>query len=135
MPAKIPSMMQGYHILAYSLNRQHMSEKSQRTSQNNGSILWKKNDVIASSSLSCIEEIISEIDRKHAENVVSSSEIGSPKFILWAIFRNELHRPSQCLVAFGDCNWPFPALLVCCIAIRALEGIFLYKNIYFSLIS
>ena len=32
----------------------------------------------------------------------SSSEIGSPKFILWAIFREEFRRPNQCLVAFGD---------------------------------
>ena len=33
---------------------------------------------------------------------VSSSEIGSPKFIHWAIFRVEFRRPNQCLVAFGD---------------------------------
>ena len=46
-----------------------------------------------------ISEINSQICRKH---VVSSSEIGSPKFILWAIFMEEFHRPNQCLVAFGD---------------------------------
>ena len=28
--------------------------------------------------------------------------MGSPKFILWAIFREEFRRPNQCLVAFGD---------------------------------
>ena len=32
----------------------------------------------------------------------SSSEIRSPNFILWAIFRDEFRHPNQCLVAFGD---------------------------------
>ena len=56
----------------------------------------------------------SQICRKH---VVFSSEIGSPKFILWAIFRDEFRRPNQCLVTFGDCatsclcDQLFPALL------------------------
>ena len=36
------------------------------------------------------------------KTAVSSSEIGSPKFILWAIFREEFRRPNQCLVAFGN---------------------------------
>ena len=53
--------------------------------------------------ISCLGEIYlgnrSQICRKLS---VSSSEIGSPEFILWAIFRDEFRRPNQCLVAFGD---------------------------------
>ena len=62
----------------------------------NQSEQWQKNNVIASSSLRCFEETYlgdrSQICRKHA---LSSSEIGSSKFILWAIFRDEFRRQTN----------------------------------------
>ena len=63
----------------------------------------RKTTLLPQVLMSCLEEIYlgdrSQICRKLS---VSSSEIGSPKFILWAIFSDEFCCPDQCLVAFGD---------------------------------
>ena len=87
------------NVFLLNKNRKNVAENCDEPVRIMTASFGRKTMLLPQVLYAVLKRFILEIDH----NMQKTCEIVSPKFILWAIFRDEFRCPNQCLVAFGDC--------------------------------